>query len=143
MDDFNLEKIAKEIVVARLKGVTDPISGAGEVAHQIISKAITGTQARQTPRDSVIATCRGLMSGMLILEKDLPSTAVSILNQMSVVATETHQDPADLMTWAMEGIAPIAKLAGQHSCEGIEHAIEASFMGAGQVFALACESAGA
>ena len=143
MDDFNLEKLAKEIVVERLKDVPDAVTGAGEVAHQIISKAITGTQARQTPRDSVIATCRGLMSGMLILEKNLPSTAVAILSQMSVVANETNQDPADLMTWAMEGIAPVARLAGSQAREGIEQAIDAAFMGAGQVFASACETAGA
>ena len=142
MDDFNLETLAKQIVVERLKGVADPVSGAGDIAHQIVSKAITGTSARQAPRDSVIAVCRGLMSGMLLLEKDLPATAVAILSQMSVVATETHQDPAELMTWAMEGIASIAKLAGRHTCEAIEHAIDAAFMGAGQVFATACEAAG-
>lgn len=142
MDDFNLEKLAKEIVVERLKGVADAPAGAGEVARQIVTKAVTGTQARQAPRDSVTAVCRGLMSGMLILEKDLPATAVAILSQMSVVAAATHQDPAALMTWAMDGIASVAALAGRHTCEGIELAIEAAFMGAGQVFASACEAAG-
>jgi hypothetical protein len=143
MDDFNLEALAKEIVVERLKNVADAPAGAGEAARQIVTNAITGTQARQSPRVSVIATCRGLMSGMLILEKDLPLTAVAILSQMSEVAGATHQDPAELMTWAMEGIAPVAKLAGQHTCDAVEHAIESSFMGAGQVFAAACTTAGA
>lgn len=143
MDDFNLEKLAKEIVVERLKGVADAPAGAGEVARQIVTKAVTGTQARQAPRDSVIATCRGLMSGMFLLEKDLPSTAVAILSQMSAVASATNQDPADLMTWAMEGIAPVAKIAGRQACEAVEQAIEAAFMGAGPVFSKACETAGA
>lgn len=142
MDDFNLEKLAKEIVVERLKGVADPPSGAGAVARQIVTKAISGTRARQSPRVTVAAVCRGLMTGMLILGQDLPGTAVAILSQMSAVATATHQDPAELMTWAMEGISQVAALSGRHSCEAIELAIEAAFMGAGQVFASACEAAG-
>jgi hypothetical protein len=143
MDDYNLEKLAKEIVIDCLKGTDDAPSGAGEFARQFVTRAITSTQARQAPRDSVTATCRGLMSGMLLLEKDLPLTAVAILSQMNAVAVATHQDPAELMTWAMEGIAPIAKLAGDQTRAAIESSIEGSFMGAGQVFSRACETAGA
>ena len=83
------------------------------------------------------------MGGMLLLEKDLPRTAVSILSQMGAVAGETHQDPTELMTWAMEGIAPVAKLAGETACYAVREAIEAAFMGAGEVFSKACETAGA
>lgn len=143
MDDFGLEKLAREITVERLKGVEDPPAAAGEVARQIAAKAIAGTQARQSPRESVVATCRGLMSGMLLLEKDLPRTAVSILGRMGEVAVETHQDPAELMTWAMEGMAPIAKLGGESARSAVQDAIESAYMGAGEVFARACATAGA
>lgn len=143
MDDFNLEKLAKEIVVERLKGVDDAPAGAGEVAHKIVTQAVNGTAARQAPHESVKAVCRGLMSGMLILEKDLPRTAVAILSQMSTVAAETSQDPAELMTWAMEGIAPVVTLAGNRTKDDVESAIEAAFMGAGGVFKSVCETAGA
>lgn len=139
MDDFNLEKLAKEIVVARFGGVADAPAGAGAVAKQIVVKAVGG--ARQPARDSVTSVCRGLMSGMLILEKDLPRAAVAILGQMNAAAAETHQDPADLMTWAMEGIAPVARLAGRDVCYRIEASIEESFMGAGRTFASLCEAA--
>ena len=143
MDEYNLETLAKEIVLDCLKNVEDAPAGAGEFARQIVTKAITGTQARQAPAVSVQSACRGLMTGMLILEKDLPLAAVAILGQMSAVAVATHQDPAELMTWAMEGIAPVAKLAGEHARDSIEAAIESAFMGAGQVFAEACRTAGA
>ena len=143
MDDFNLEVLAKEIVVDKLKGTEDPPAAAGEVARQIVIKAVGGTQTRQPARVSVAAACRGLMAGMLLLEKDLPRTAVSILNQMGAVANETSQDPAELMTWAMEGIAPVAKLAGDSVRYAVQEAIETAFMGAGEVFAKACETAGA
>ena len=141
MDDFNLEKLAMEIVVERFKGVEDAPAAAGEVARLMVTKSITGTS--QPPRDSVNAACRGLMKGMFLLGNDLPGTAVAILSQMGAVANASHQDPADLMTWAMEGIAPIAKLAGRDACAAVESAIETSFMGAGRVFAKTCETAGA
>ncbi len=143
MDDFNLEKLAKEIVIERLKGVDDPPAGAGEVARKIVSSAVNGTAAHQAPHESVKAVCRGLMSGMLLLENDLPRTAVAILSQMSVVAGETHQDPAELMTWAMEGIAPIVSLAGGTMRDDVAAAIDSSFMGAGDAFKQVCETAGA
>jgi hypothetical protein len=143
MDDFNLETLAKEIVLDCLKGADDAPSGAGEFARQIVTQAITGTQARQAPRESVRAACRGLMSGILLLESDLPRTAVAILNQMSAVAVATNQDPAELMTWAIEGIAPVAKIAGRTTRYAVQEAIESAFMGAGQVFDSTCETAGA
>lgn len=143
VDDYNLEKLAKEIAVERLKNIADAPDGAGQVARQMVSRAVTGTQASQAPRETVTAVCRGLMSGMLLLNQDLPRTAVAILSQMGVVAEATHQDPADLMTWAMEGIAPVAKLSGQTSCEAVEHAIEAAFMGAGRAFAAIRDTAAA
>lgn len=143
MDDFNLEKLAKEIVVARMKDLPDAPSAAGLVAAQILAKAVASTQARQAPRDTVVAVCRGLMSGMLLLGKDLPSTAVAILKQINLVAESTQQDPAELMTWALEGIAPVAGIAGRQTRDAVEEAIEAAFMGAGQAFASVCQTAGA
>lgn len=143
MDDYNLEQLAKEIALDCLKGAADAPAGAGEFARQFVTKAITGTQSHQAPRDSVRAACRGLMSGMLLLEQNLPKTAVAILTQMGAVAAATHQDPAELMIWAMEGIAPVAKLAGGRAYDDIQGAIETAFMGAGQAFASASEAAGA
>ena len=143
MDDFNLEKLAKEIVVDRMRDLPDAPAGAGLVAAQILAKAVAGTQSRQAPRDTVVAVCRGLMSGMLLLGKDLPATAVAILKQVTLVAETTNQDPAELMTWAIEGIAPVAGIAGRQTRDAVEEAIESAFMGAGQVFASTCQTAGA
>ena len=142
MDDFNLEKLAQQIVIERFEKVADVAEGAGQVARKIVTQAVTGTMARQSPRISVTAVCRGLMSGMLIAGRDLPPAAVAILNQMSAVAVETNQDPAELMTWAMEGIAPIATMAGEPVRASVEAAIDQAFMGAGTVFSRACATAG-
>ena len=142
MDDFSIEGLAKEIVVAQLKAVEDPPAAAGAVAKDIVVKAVTSTQAKQNPHVTVSAACKGVMAGMLLLEKDLPRTAVSILQQMGAVAQETSLDPAELMTWAMEGIAPVAAVAGEEARFKVQESIEAAFMGAGEVFAR-CSQPGA
>ncbi|MBI3288301.1 MAG: hypothetical protein HYZ74_02145, partial [Elusimicrobia bacterium] len=133
MDVPNLEKLAKDIVVERLKNTPDAPGDCGLIARQIAAQAFANSDTQQQPAQSVRAVCRGLMSGMLLLEKDLPRAAVAILSQMGTVAHETHQDPAEMMTWAMEGIAPVAKLSGEHARATIQDAIETAFMGAGDV----------
>jgi len=141
--EYDFEKLAKEIVVSRLKDAADAPAVAGEVVHKIAVTAVTSTRDRQDPRTTVSAACRGVMGGMTILEKDLPSTAVVLLSQMAVVAQETGLDPADCMTWAMEGMAPIVKLAHGDVQEAVRAAIEEKFMGAGEVFRGLLETAGA
>jgi|CXWL01.1.fsa_nt_gi hypothetical protein len=144
MDALSLEKKSKEAVVETLKNSEDAPAAAGELARRLATREIiAGVAAAQPPRECVIAVCKGLMAGMLLLEKDLPNTALAILNQMAVVAEETNQDPAEVMTWAMEGIAPVAKLAGEAARFAVQDAIATSFMGAGEIFSKACETAGA
>ena len=144
MDAISLEKKSKEAVVESLKDAADAPAGAGELARKLATREIIASvAAAQPPSHCVIAICKGLMAGMLLLEKDLPLPALAILNQMGVVAEATHQDPAELMTWAMEGIAPVAKLAGEAARFAVQEAIATSFMGAGEIFSKACETAGA
>lgn len=131
--EFDFEKLGKEIVVNRFKDLEDPYALAGEAARKIAVAAVTSTRDRQDPHVTVAAACRGVMGGMVLIEKDLPKTAVALLSQMAAVADEAHLDPADCMTWAMEGIAPIAKVAHGGPDE-VRAAIEENFMGAGEVF---------
>lgn len=131
--EFDFEKLGKEIVVSKFAGVADPYALAGEAAHKIAVAAVTSTRGRQEPRLTVSAVCRGVASGMVLLEKDLPKTAVALLTQMAVVAQETNLDPAECMTWAMEGLAPVAKLS-PGGADPVRSAIDEQFMGAGEVF---------
>lgn len=132
--EYDFEKLAKEIVLERLRDLPNPPAAAGEIALKIAVPAVTSTRLRQDPRLTVSATCRGVMQGMLLLEKDLGETAVSLLNQMAAISQEADLDPADCMTWAMEGMAPVCRLASSHVQDSVSHAIEEHFMGAGQIF---------
>ncbi|MFI5347792.1 MAG: hypothetical protein ACHQ51_15585 [Elusimicrobiota bacterium] len=141
--EYDFEKLGKEIVVSRFKDLEDPYSLAGEAAHKIAVAAVTSTRSKQDPRLTVAAVCRGVAAGMLLLEKDLPKTAVALLAQMATVAQETNLDPADCMSWAMEGLAPIAKVAPVGTSDAVRAAIDENFMGAGEVFEQFVLTAGA
>jgi len=141
--EYDFEKLGKEIVVSRMKDVDDPYSLAGEAARKIAVAAVASTRDKQDPRVTVTAACRGVMSGMVILEKDLAKTAVALLQQMAAVAHETNLDPAECMTWAMEGIAPVVKVAPGGAADHVRAAIEENFMGAGSVFDHLVQAAGA
>jgi hypothetical protein len=132
--EYDFEKLAKEIVVEKLKDVDDPPALAAEVAHKIAVSGLASTRGQVEPRLAVAAACRGVMAGMLLIEKDLPKTAVALLTKMALIAQEANLDPADCMTWAMEGIAPVVRLAPGGASDAVGTAIEENFMGAGEVF---------
>ena len=132
--EYDFEKLAKEIVVEKLRNVEDAPALAAEIAHKIAVAGLAGSSGRQEPRITVSAACRGVMAGMLLIEKDLPKTAVALLAMMALIAQESNLDPADCMTWAIEGIVPIVKLAPSGASDSVGTAIEENFMGAGQVF---------
>ena len=141
--EYDFEKLAKEIVLEKLKGAADPPAVAAEIAHKIAVSARAGTIGKQPPRVTIAAACRGVMAGMLLIEKDLPKTAVALLAKMALVAHEAHLDPAECMTWAMEGIAPVVQLAPEGTAAAVGAAIEEHFMGTGEAFEAVLRSAGA
>lgn len=141
--EYDFEKLGKEIVVGKLRGMDDPYALAGEAARKIAVAAVTSTRGKQDPGVTVAATCRGVMSGMVLIEKDLAKTAVALLTQMGAVAQETGLDPAECMTWAMQGIAPVVKSVSASAGDHVRAAIEENFMGAGSVFDEIMRTAGA
>jgi phage tail sheath gpL-like len=140
--EYDFEKIAQAIVVERLKDAADPAAVAGEVVHKIAVAALKGTNGRQEPRVTIAAACRGVMAGMLLIDKDLPKTAIALLDQMALIAHESDLDPAECMTWAMEGIAPVVKAAPPGAADAIGAAIEERFMGAREAFQALMDAAG-
>jgi hypothetical protein len=141
--EYDFEKLAKEIVVEKLKDAEDSPALAAEVAHKLVVSGLAGTTGRKDPRLTVSATCRGVMAGMLLIDKDLPKTAVALLTKMATIAQEANLDPAECMTWTIEGIAPVVKMASAGAAEAVGAAIEENFMGAGQVFEDILRTAGA
>ncbi|MBI5241893.1 MAG: hypothetical protein HY926_15580 [Elusimicrobia bacterium] len=135
-DSYDFEKLAREIITSRLKDIPadTAAAAAAEVASKIIVAGVTSTAKRQDPHLTVAGICRGVMSGMLLIEKDLVATAVALVKSMAHLALETHLDPADMMTWAMEGIAAVCVVGHGDLKANVREALEQNFMGTGEVF---------
>lgn len=143
MDAFDFEQLSKDIATNGLKDAPDVPAAAAEMARKMIVSAVTSTQNRQDPHKTVADVCKGTLGGALLLEKELPPIAIALLGETATIANEVALDPMDMMTWAMEGIAPVCKLAGAPVESAVQDAIEARYMGAGEAFANLCRSAGA
>lgn len=139
--EYDFEKLAREIVVSRLSALDGAPAAAAEIAKKIIVTGIRSTKVRQDPRMTVVAVCKGVLGGMLVLNKDLAETSVKVLKEIPQIAHEVPIDPTDLMTWGMEGIAAVAHMAGEQARNSIQERIEESFMGAGAVFSQLCSRA--
>ncbi|MFA6003784.1 MAG: hypothetical protein WC881_06925 [Elusimicrobiota bacterium] len=140
-EEYDFKKLAQEIVSARLKDIAAAPDAAAEIACQIIVSGVQSTRQRQDPRLTVMNTCRGVMSGMMLIDQDLGAAAVAILKSMANLAQELHLDPAQTMTWAMEGIASVVILGAGDLQLRVTEAIDENIMGAGAVFVELCAQA--
>ena len=133
-EGYDFERLAREIVASRLKDLAAPAEGAGAVAREIIISAVQSTKVRQDPHLTVTAAVRGVMSGLLLIEKPLVDAAVEVLQQANNIAQQSSLDPTEVMTWALEGIAQVAAMAPAEAQNAIHEAIEHKYMGAGGVY---------
>ncbi|MBI4677902.1 MAG: hypothetical protein HY748_10000 [Elusimicrobia bacterium] len=135
---YDFEPLSREIVVNRLRDADDPCRAAAKTARDIILPALKATLPAQEPRITAYQVCRGVTTGILAISKDVPETALAILEMTAEIAAEGSLEPADLMTWAMEGIASVMYLAGPEIRSAVHSAIEGRFMGAGAIFSDLC-----
>lgn len=136
--EYDFEKLGREIASGELLGSTTPDETAGDIARKLIVTGVMSTKARQDPRLTVAASCRGVLAAVMFHNQDLGRAAVAILKHVAEISEQTHIDPGELMTWSMEGIAAIAKLGGVDATGAVETAIEEKFQGAGGVFGDIC-----
>lgn len=136
-DTYHFDQLIREILVSRFQGQRDAEQDAALIAKNMIVVGIVGTGAAgsgQPPRESVRLITKGMMEGTVLIEGDAALAAVEILREMADAAQEVSLDPADMMTWAMEGIADSASILDPARVLAVQNAIEAAFMGAGEVF---------
>lgn len=136
----DLEKAARDAVSTRLAKAQNAASQAGDIAREMVVSAVAGTGKAQAPA-SVRAICRGVLSGMMFLSKDVPATAIQILKKTGTAAEGAGIEPGELMTWAMEGMAGLAPAMGMEVAGEIGQRIDQEFMGAGGIFGDLCEKA--
>jgi uncharacterized protein (DUF111 family) len=126
-EPYFFEPLTREMIVANLKDNPNATTEVAVIARKIIVAAIRGTtaaKASQNPEQSVHQICKGIMEGLLLIEQDLAKAAVQILRNMAEAAQEVHLDPAQMMTWAMEGIAEIAPIVNPQLMNSIQSSVK-------------------
>jgi len=136
--EYEFEDIAREIVISRLNESADAHTVAADVARAILVPAIATTRTQQEPRMTVVSVCRGVMEGLKRGGKDLPESAVALLEQMAPVAQESYLDGRDCKAWAMEAIVPVCR----QELAAVRAALERSCEGDGAAFDRAVQTAG-
>lgn len=139
-DQYNFGQLTKEMIVNRLRDASNAPEAAAEIAKKTIIAGVKSTQAAgQSPKETVKEICYGAMSGLLLIEKNLPQAAVFILRDMAEISNELRLDPSELMTWAMGGIAKIAAVVPREASYDIRAKIDEEYQGVGEVFGKLCE----
>lgn len=139
-DQFNFGQLTKEMIMSRLKEASNASEAAAEIAKKTIVAGVQATRtAGQNPKETVEEICYGAMSGLLLIEKDLPQSAILILRNLAEISNELNAEPSELMTWAMGGIAKISAVISRDILYDIRCRIEEEYQGTGEVFAKLCE----
>lgn len=88
------------------------------------------------PRRTLAKFTCGVLKCYLTLELDAAHAAVAILKAAPSLSVD--HAPSQLMTWAMEGMALVAFIAGPQQQSQMHAAIDAGLAGAGPVFQQVC-----
>lgn len=138
---FDFDKLTREIIAGRVAELEKNPESVAEVAKELLVSMVRGSRAKQDPRVTVASVVRGLMNGLLLINQPLPAAATATLGALAAAAQELQLDPGEMMTWAMEGLATVARTAGLETEGALQQAIEDKFMGAGAVFNELCRKA--
>ena len=71
------------------------------------------------------------LTALLLKQMNLRVASVKILHAMGRIAHRIHQDPTELSTLALHGVADLYRFVSRGEIDAIRAAIDAEFMGAG------------
>lgn len=136
MSRFNINQLTKEMVCARLMEIPDPCDAAADIMKRTILVTLSGAPKPLT--DAALAVVsdivQGAMTGLILKEQDLIKGTLAALHKANEAALELSADPTIFMQAAMRGIADLRRFTERAKMDAVARAIDAEFMGAGQVF---------
>ncbi|MFA6319201.1 MAG: hypothetical protein WC943_17445 [Elusimicrobiota bacterium] len=123
---------AKDLIVSKLKD--DPQAHL-HVAPLVLEFTRTELAKPGSATKRVLTeTCHGVLSGLVLLDKDIKVGAIETLKGLTAILQERSGDPMRTMCYALEGIARIGTSVAPGVLSDIRDDIEAEFMGAGEQF---------
>ncbi len=134
MDELRIHQLTKEMVAEELRQLGDPCAAAAAVVRRTVFAALKnrpqGTADVRVLEDSV----KGAMTALLLADQSLARGGMLVLAAVVEVASEAQMDPTEAMRAALLGLADLRRFVDPDRIEELRLAIEAKYMGAGEVF---------
>ncbi|MBI5622288.1 MAG: hypothetical protein HY924_00770 [Elusimicrobia bacterium] len=131
-DNDSIFDAAKSLIVTKLKGDHEAHLHVGPLVLDFARTELAKPGA--TTKKVLSETCHGVLSGLLLLDKDVVVGAVETLKSLTQIIQERSGDPMRTMSYALEGVARIGSAVSSGTLSDINDKIEAEFMGAGEQF---------
>ena len=134
MDELRIHQLTKEMVAEELRSLGDPCAAAAAVVHKTLTAALLAPPEGTAPERIVEDTVKGAMTALLLAEQSLSRGGILVLDAVVDVATKGQLDPTDTMRAALRALADLRRFVDPARIEEIRAAIDAKYMGAGEVF---------
>lgn len=136
MDELRIGQLTKEMVAEQLRIIGDPCQAAASVVRQTLSIALQGLPPGGTPPDLVIEDAvRGAMTALLLADHSLSRGAILVLEAVHDTAAEQQADTVESLRAALRGLSDLRRFATPERLDEVRRAIDARYMGAGDLFA--------
>lgn len=143
-EKYDFDDLTRAMVAERCRGAKDAAELAANIACQTIVAGLKGVRAaggEQGAAESVRLVTKGMLTGLVTADLDFVEASVFLLQRLSDAAEKTGIDPAEMMTWAMEGMAEQSAILSADRVGALEAAVDQKFMGAGSMFSALCNKA--
>ena len=134
MDELRIHQLTKEMVAEELRMLGDPCAAAAAVVHKTLSAALQSPPDGTPPERLVEYTVKGAMTALLLAEQSLARGGMLVLDAVLDVAAKAQLDPTEAMRAALRALADLRRFVDPARIDDIRLAIEAKYMGAGEVF---------
>lgn len=135
MDELRIHQLTKEMVAEELRQMGDPCATAAGVVRRTLTAALKAPPDSASPARVVEDAVKGAMTALLLAEQNLSRGAMQVLAAVLDSAEAGGVDPTDAMRAALHGVADLRRFTDPDRLEEIRLAIDAKYMGAGEVFA--------
>ena len=134
MDELRIHQLTKEMVAEELRSLGDPCAAAAAVVHRTLSAALQSPPEGTPPERIVEDTVKGAMTALLLAEQSLARGGMLVLEAVLDVSAKANLDPTAAMSAALRALADLRRFVDPARIDDIRLAIEAKYMGAGEVF---------
>lgn len=134
MDELRIHQLTKEMVAEELRILGDPCAAAAAVVQKTLFAALQAPPPGTPPERIVEDAVKGAMTALLLAEQSLPRGSLLVLEVVVDVAAKAHLDPTESMRAALRALADLRRFVDPNRIEDIRLAIDAKYMGAGEVF---------